>query len=120
QIREVLIEDLLERDPVQVDLKAVSGYLEGRRVLVTGAGGSIGSEICRQVARLTGSPLILLGRGENSIYEIALELRGHDVVSFIGDVRDRARMEELFRAHRPQVVFHAAAHKHVPLMEANV
>lgn len=122
-IREVRIEDLLERDPVHVDLGEVVGYLQGRRILVTGAGGSIGSEICRQIVRLqprgTARPLILLGRGENSIYDIALELREHEPIPFIADLRDRARMEELFRVHRPEVVFHAAAHKHVPLMEGN-
>lgn len=120
QMREVQIEDLLEREPVSADLGGIASYLAGRRVLVTGAGGSIGSEICRQVARCSQEPLILVGRGENSIYEIALELRGHPVVPFIADVRDRARMEECFRTHRPQVVFHAAAHKHVPLMETNI
>ncbi len=118
-IREVQIEDLLERDPVRVDLERAAGYLRGRRILVTGAGGSIGSEICRQVVRLGAGQVIMLGRGENSIYEIALELRGQDVVSFIADTRDRGRMEDLFKRFRPQVVFHAAAHKHVPLMEAN-
>jgi len=118
-IRQVQIEDLLERDPVRVDLDRVAGYLRGRRVLVTGAGGSIGSEICRQVVRLGAGQVIMMGRGENSIYEIALELRGREVVSFIADTRDRGRMEELFKRFQPQVVFHAAAHKHVPLMEAN-
>jgi len=118
-IREVQIEDLLERDPVRVDLASVGEYLRGRRILVTGAGGSIGSEICRQVVRLGAGSVILMGRGENSIYEIALELRGQPVTPFIADTRDRGRLEELFRRHQPQVVFHAAAHKHVPLMEAN-
>ncbi|MGI5843083.1 MAG: polysaccharide biosynthesis protein [Candidatus Xenobium sp.] len=118
-IREVQIEDLLERDPVRVELASVGEYLRARRILVTGAGGSIGSEICRQVVHLGAESVIMMGRGENSIYEIALELRGEPVIPFIADTRDRGRLEELFRRHQPQVVFHAAAHKHVPLMEAN-
>lgn len=122
QIREVRIEDLLEREPVQVSLESVASCLRGRRVLVTGAGGSIGSEICRQMARLGPESLILLGRGENSIHEIAIELRSLSPVplhTVIADVRDEARMRKIFHEHRPHVVFHAAAHKHVPLMEAN-
>ncbi|MCR5661810.1 MAG: polysaccharide biosynthesis protein [bacterium] len=117
--REVRIEDLLERDPHKVDVDKVSGYLSGKCILVTGAGGSIGSEICRQVIRLGAGRVILMGRGENSIYEISMELREHNVESFICNLRDRARMEELFNRFHPQVVFHAAAHKHVPLMELN-
>ncbi|MBI3925005.1 MAG: polysaccharide biosynthesis protein [Armatimonadetes bacterium] len=119
KMRPLSIEDLLERDPVKLDLAKVASFLKGRRVLVTGAGGSIGSEICRQVVRFGPESLILLGRGENSIYEIGLELRGHPVTSYISDVRDRTRMEHLFQTQRPQVVFHAAAHKHVPMMETN-
>ena len=117
RMREVQIDDLLERNPVSVDVEKVAGYLKGKRVLVTGAGGSIGSEICRQAVRLGAASVILMGRGENSIYEIGVELRTAPVIAFIGDLRSRARMEELFKVHRPQVVFHAAAHKHVPLME---
>lgn len=122
QIREVRIEDLLGREPVQVDLEAIAGYIRGERVLVTGAGGSIGSELCRQIAGFSPETLLLLGRGENSIYEIHQELgytygiRLHQV-PIIADVRDRAKMEQIFRDYRPTVVFHAAAHKHVPLME---
>ncbi|MBM3461504.1 MAG: polysaccharide biosynthesis protein [Armatimonadetes bacterium] len=122
QIREVRIEDLLEREPVQLDIQSIASFIEGRRVLVTGAGGSIGSEICRQVSRLGPSQLILLGRGENSIHEMMVELRSRSTVPLtpvIADVRDVTRLERIFAETRPQVIFHAAAHKHVPLMEAN-
>jgi FlaA1/EpsC-like NDP-sugar epimerase len=121
-VRDVNIEDLLRRPAVQTDIKSVAGYLSGQRVLVTGAGGSIGSELCRQIAALNPARLLLLGRGENSIFEIEQELIrdfGIAPIALIGDVRDRARLEEIFLAERPTVVFHAAAHKHVPLMEAN-
>ncbi|MEW6278985.1 MAG: nucleoside-diphosphate sugar epimerase/dehydratase [Candidatus Eremiobacterota bacterium] len=119
-LREVRIEDLLEREEVRLDLDEVARFLTGRTVLVTGAGGSIGSEICRQVSRFSPRLLVLLGRGENSIYEISLELRQHKIACVIADVRDQRRMEGVFQQYRPQVVFHAAAHKHVPLMESNV
>jgi len=123
QIREVQIQDLLEREPVSLDMDKISSYIRDRRILVTGAGGSIGSEICRQLIRLSPGELILLGHGENSIYEICVELsRKTDVPlrSVIGDIRDRNRLEYIFTQYRPQVVFHAAAHKHVPLMENNI
>jgi FlaA1/EpsC-like NDP-sugar epimerase len=122
KLRNVQIEDLLERDEVVLDVEPVKSLLSGKTILVTGAGGSIGSEICRQIVHHPVKKLILLGRGENSIYEIALELKNlSDVplVQFIGDVRDAARMEAMMRLHKPQVVFHTAAHKHVPMMEAN-
>ncbi|MCX7572100.1 nucleoside-diphosphate sugar epimerase/dehydratase [Tumebacillus sp. DT12] len=123
KIREVRVEDLLGRDPVNVDLEGVANYVSDQVVLVTGAGGSIGSELCRQISPFRPSRLILLGHGENSIYEIELELRGlfPDVPleTIIADVQDRNRMEEVFDHYRPAVVFHAAAHKHVPLMERN-
>ncbi len=121
-LRKVEIEDLLDREPVRLDLDRMSEYLQGKTVLVTGAGGSIGSEICRQVAHFKPAMLILMGHGENSIYEAGLELRTRTEVpvrSFIGDMRDRGRMDHLFSTSRPQVVFHCAAHKHVPLMEEN-
>ena len=122
QAREVRIEDLLGRKPVQVDLAEIAGYLQEERILVTGAGGSIGSELCRQVSRFFPEILLLLGRGENSIYEIDQELSfAHPDVrkkALIADVRDRMKIERIFRDYRPTVVFHAAAHKHVPLMEA--
>lgn len=122
QIREVKIEDLLGREPVQVDLESIADYLNGERVLVTGAGGSIGSELCRQIAEFNPAVLLLLGRGENSIYEIDQELsylNGTKIckIPIIADIRDRNKMEQVFEAYRPTVVFHAAAHKHVPLME---
>lgn len=123
QIREVKVEDILGREPVKVDLESIAGYLEGRVVLVTGAGGSIGSELCRQISQFAPHRLILLGHGENSIYNIYQELINAstdlDLVQSIVDVRDAAAVAEVMRLYRPQVVFHAAAHKHVPLMEEN-
>lgn len=124
RLREVDITDLLRRDPVNIDDHLIGASFSGRRVLVTGAGGSIGREICRQVARWNPSELVLLGHGENSIFESLLELSGNfpslTIHPVIADVRDAERIQEMFKVHRPQVVFHAAAHKHVPLMEANV
>lgn len=124
QIREVDIEDLLRREPVRTDLEAVRTLVHGRRVLVTGAGGSIGGELCRQVARAGARAIYIMGHGEHSIYQINRELTerfsvGIDIVPVIADVRDRARLEQVFEEHRPELVFHAAAHKHVPLMESN-
>jgi len=124
RLREVDITDLLRRDPVKIDDHLVGTTFSGKRVLVTGAGGSIGREICRQVARWSPAQLVLLGHGENSIFESLLELHENfsslPIQPVIADVRDTSRIQELFKAHRPEVVFHAAAHKHVPLMEANV
>jgi FlaA1/EpsC-like NDP-sugar epimerase len=125
QLRDVDIEDLLRRDPIHTDIAAVHDLVRGRRVLVTGGGGSIGSELCRQLFRQKPAELILLGHGENSIFEIYQEfqLRGEKegvtVTAVVADIRFPERVEALFRALRPQLVFHAAAHKHVPLMEAN-
>ena len=123
-IREVQIEDLLRRDPVATDLAAVSTMATGKTVLVTGAGGSIGSELCRQLAALEPARLVLLGHGENAIFDISQEMRAErrtcDIVEVIADVRDAERIRRIFDAHRPYAVFHAAAHKHVPLMEGNV
>jgi len=123
QIRDVQIEDLLGREEVHVDLEAIAAYLSGEVVLVTGAGGSIGSELCRQVARFAPRQILLLGHGENSIYEIHMELSQRypdcDIRPIIADVQDEARIKRVFQQHRPGVVFHAAAHKHVPLMECN-
>lgn len=122
-IREVRIEDLLGREPVRVSEVGIARYLRGKRVLVTGAGGSIGGELCRQVARYAPSELILFGRGENTIFMIDQELqRARPEVYrrlIIGDIRDRIKVARVFADYRPEVVFHAAAHKHVPLMEAN-
>ncbi len=123
QLREVQVEDMLGREPVELDLASMAGYLSGRIVLVTGAGGSIGSELCRQIARFEPSKLILLGHGENSIYEIRqeldLDMPAFELVSVIADVKDDVSILKIFQQYRPQVVFHAAAHKHVPLMEDN-
>jgi FlaA1/EpsC-like NDP-sugar epimerase len=123
-LRDVQIEDLLRRDAIQTDLAAVRGLAKGRTVLVTGAGGSIGSELCRQLARLEPARLIILGHGENSIFDIQAELLGTfpklNVVPAIADVRDQKRLHAIFDDCRPFAVFHAAAHKHVPLMEENV
>ncbi len=123
QLRDVQIEDLLRRKPVDTDQRALAELVHGMTVVVTGAGGSIGSEICRQVARLGADELILLGHGENSIFEIHQELvaknPGVTVVPVIADARDAARISRIFETFRPQAVFHAAAHKHVPLMELN-
>ena len=121
QLRPVDIEDLLGRDPVKLDTTAVKEYLAGKIVLITGAGGSIGSEIVRQVAKMQPKKLLLLGKGENSIYEITQELKINSpevkTVPIIADIRDKERIKAIMDYFKPQVVFHAAAHKHVPLME---
>ena len=123
QIREVDLEDLLRREPVQFDSASVGAYVRGRVVLITGAGGSIGSEIARQIADLAPKRVILLGRGENSIFEIEQECRSTwphvSWTAVIADARDRDKLAFVFDRHHPEVVFHAAAHKHVPLMEHN-
>lgn len=121
-VRDINIEDLLRRPPVKINMEQVATYIAGQRVLVTGAGGSIGSELCRQICALNPARLLLVGQGENSIFEIEQELIrdfGYAPTALIGDVKDRERLEEIFLHERPTVVFHAAAHKHVPLMEAN-
>jgi FlaA1/EpsC-like NDP-sugar epimerase len=122
QIRDVRPEDLLGRETVEFDEREIERFLRGRTVLVTGAGGSIGGEICRQVARFEVKRLVLLGRGENQVYEIERELHSRhpacDMVPAIIDVRDPRALERVFREHRPDVVYHAAAHKHVHYMEA--
>ncbi len=123
RMRDVAIEDLLRRDVVVIDLDQVAAGVNGRVVLVTGAGGSIGSELCRLVARFGPATLLLLEQSENGLFYIHRELvETHpplDLVPCIADILDEARMEALFAKHRPAVVFHAAAHKHVPLMESN-
>lgn len=124
QFRDVQVEDLLGREPVELDIKSISSYLTGKTILVTGAGGSIGSEICRQVCRFSPNKLVLLGHGENSIYQIEIELRNQyqnqiDIIPVIGDIQDRVRIFEIMENYSPDVVYHAAAHKHVPLMEYN-
>jgi FlaA1/EpsC-like NDP-sugar epimerase len=123
-LREVEIQDLLRRDPIQTDLQQVRSLATGETVLVTGAGGSIGSELCRQLARLEPAQILLLGHGENSIFDIELELAeaypNVTCVPLIADVRDRERMRRVIERYQPYAVFHAAAHKHVPLMEGNL
>lgn len=122
-IRDVHVEDLLGREPVKVYLEEIAGYVTNKTVLVTGAGGSIGSELCRQISKFKPKKLILLGHGENSLFIIENELKKTfpDVVckSIIASIQDRKRIENVFSSHHPDVVFHAAAHKHVPLMESN-
>ena len=122
-IRDVEVEDLLGRNPVELQLDGIADYIHEKVILVTGAGGSIGSELCRQIAPFLPEKLILLGHGENSIYQINKELTltfpGLNQVTIIADIQDRKRIERVFEQYRPHVVFHAAAHKHVPLMELN-
>jgi FlaA1/EpsC-like NDP-sugar epimerase len=125
QIRNIQLEDLLRRGAVKTDTGEVARLLRGETILVTGAGGSIGSELCRQIKEFGPATLILLGHGENSIFEVAAELnevprRDMKLHRVIADIRDRDRMEQVFEKYRPTIVFHAAAHKHVPLMEENI
>lgn len=124
QLKKVEVEDLLGRDPVELDMASISNELTQKTILVTGAGGSIGSEICRQVCKFTPEKIILLGHGENSIYHIHQELtriykEQIEVVPIIADVQDKERIKKLMQDYKPYVVYHAAAHKHVPLMEYN-
>jgi FlaA1/EpsC-like NDP-sugar epimerase len=123
QLRPVQVEDVLGREPVEVDFEGIASYLRDETVLVTGAGGSIGSELCRQIARIGPKRLILLDHGETALFEIERELVGERgfsaAVPILGDVKNRAKMRQVFERYRPGVVFHAAAYKHVPLMEAN-
>jgi FlaA1/EpsC-like NDP-sugar epimerase len=124
RLREVEISDLLRREPVRFKEENVETIITHRVVLVTGAGGSIGSELCRQIARWNPKQLLLLGHGENSIFETFLELREHfpdlKMETIIADIRDEIRIDQEFKKYHPYVVFHAAAHKHVPLMEKNI
>ena len=121
--KSIEVSDLLGRAAVNLDTPEIQRFLAGKRVLVTGAGGSIGSEICRQTMRFCPQRLLLVERAENNLFEIDRELReqwvGADVRPLIGDVCDAKRVRQIFEAQRPQVVFHCAAHKHVPMMEAN-
>ncbi len=123
QIRDVDINDLLRREPVELNSDAISNLLAGRTVMVTGAGGSIGSEICRQVLKFRPKALLLVERSENSLFLVEQEFRAlrteAHVVPCVGDITDHERMEQIFRDYRPSIVFHAAAHKHVPMMEYN-
>ncbi|WKA57668.1 nucleoside-diphosphate sugar epimerase/dehydratase [Planococcus shenhongbingii] len=123
-IRDVKIEDLLGREEVKLDMAAIEEQVTGKTVMVTGAGGSIGSEICRQICNFNPARILLLGHGENSIYTIDMELRRKlpktiEIIPIIADVQDRERIFHVVNKFRPDMIYHAAAHKHVPLMEAN-
>jgi len=122
-IREISIEDLLGREPVKVDVKKVSSYITDKNILISGAGGSIGSELCKQTIRLNPARLIMLDMGETELFNINMEMKDRHYTSYvrpvIGDVKDENRMREIFREHKINTVFHAAAYKHVPLMEEN-
>ncbi|MFA5670049.1 MAG: nucleoside-diphosphate sugar epimerase/dehydratase [Balneolaceae bacterium] len=123
QIRNVDVEDLLRRKPIQLETGTIRSYIENKRILVTGAGGSIGSEIVRQISRYNPKHVILVGRGENSIHQLVREINQSlpelDYSIRICDVRDKITLSKVFKDDKPEVVFHAAAHKHVPLMEEN-
>lgn len=124
QLKRVDVEDLLGRDPVELDMASIAKELTHKTVLVTGAGGSIGSEICRQVCKFRPERIVLLGHGENSIYLIHQELNQYygesiDFIPVIADVQNKERMLEIMQKYKPYAVYHAAAHKHVPLMEYN-
>ncbi|PYQ83303.1 MAG: hypothetical protein DMG02_33885, partial [Acidobacteria bacterium] len=123
QIRKLSVEDLLSRAPVGLDRAPVKQLIGGRRVMVTGAGGSIGSELCRQIARLSPATLVMFERYENSLHAIRMELEDQrlsgGLYSTVGDITDSGRLNDVLRTYRPEIIFHAAAHKHVPLMEEN-
>ena len=125
RLKEIDVVDLLGRDEVQLDIDAIKDQITGKTILVTGAGGSIGSEICRQVIRFNPRRLLLLGHGENSIYLIDRELRNNyqenitEIVPIIADIQDRKKIFAIMEHYQPEIVYHAAAHKHVPLMEYN-
>jgi FlaA1/EpsC-like NDP-sugar epimerase len=123
KVRDVQIEDLLGREPVKVDLEKIASYLKGKVILVTGGGGSIGSELCRQIAAFSPKELVILDNYENSAYDIKNELSfkhpGLKLKVVIANIREKQRLDSIFKVHKPDVVFHAAAHKHVPLMEDN-
>lgn len=124
QLKEIQIEDLLQRDPIEIDIHKVASHLEGKRVMITGAAGSIGSEIMRQVASFNPYKLILVDQAETPLYDIRLELqdrwRDIDAETIIADISNATRMEDIFKEYQPQYIFHAAAYKHVPMMEDNV
>ncbi len=123
QLSDVAIEDLLGRDPVTLDTEALHDFIRGRSVLVTGAGGSIGSELCKQICRFKPKTIVLVEQAENNLFEIhralKAEFREVSVVPYVADICDSKRLEAVFETERPAVVFHAAAHKHVPMMESN-
>ncbi|MBI3510806.1 MAG: polysaccharide biosynthesis protein [Bacteroidetes bacterium] len=123
QIRKVRIEELLERDPIKLDEENINAQLKGKNILVTGAAGSIGSELARQIAKFSPGKLILLDNAESPLHELELEMKDAELENktevVIGDVRNKERMENVFRTFKPEIVFHAAAYKHVPMMENN-
>ncbi|MFN3480144.1 MAG: polysaccharide biosynthesis protein [Thermodesulfovibrionales bacterium] len=123
QIKPISLVDLLQREPVKTDIESVREFIKGKKVLVTGAGGSIGSELCRQIINYDPSNLILIDRYENSLFEIDLELKnegyGSKMATHIGDIQDKRFIDSIFARYRPEIIFHAAAYKHVPLMEYN-
>ncbi|MED2865875.1 nucleoside-diphosphate sugar epimerase/dehydratase [Bacillus thuringiensis] len=124
EFRDVQVEDLLGREPIQLDDAGIGEKIAGKTILVTGAGGSIGSEICRQVMKYKPAKIVLLGHGENSIYNIEMEMKvtykdAVEITTEIADVQDRHKIFEIMKKHQPYIVYHAAAHKHVPLMERN-
>lgn len=124
QLKEIQIEDLLQRNPIEIDIHKVASHLEGKRVMITGAAGSIGSEIMRQVASFNPYKLILVDQAETPLHDIRLELqdrwRDIDAETIIADISNATRMEAIFKEYKPQYIFHAAAYKHVPMMEDNV
>jgi FlaA1/EpsC-like NDP-sugar epimerase len=124
QLKEIQIEDLLQRDPIEIDIHKVASHLEGKRVMITGAAGSIGSEIMRQVASFNPYKLILVDQAETPLHDIRLELQDRwcdiDAETIIADISNATRMEDIFKEYQPQYIFHAAAYKHVPMMEDNV
>jgi FlaA1/EpsC-like NDP-sugar epimerase len=120
QLRKIQIEDLLGRDPVKINDDSLQNFLKGKRVLVTGAGGSIGSELCRQILDYAPEVLYLLGHGENSVYLLQNEIKDHAVTPLIADIRNQGQLNAIFAQFKPEIIFHAAAHKHVPLMEVNL
>ncbi|HDR7272790.1 TPA: polysaccharide biosynthesis protein [Bacillus paranthracis] len=124
EFRDVQVEDLLGREPIKLDDAGIGEKITGKTILVTGAGGSIGSEICRQVMKYKPAKIVLLGHGENSIYNIEMEMRvtykdSVEITTEIADIQDRHKIFEIMKKHQPYIVYHAAAHKHVPLMERN-
>ena len=123
-LRDIKLEDLMDREPVKLDMEMVRAEIEGQTILITGAGGSIGSELCRQILRYKPDRLILIDNAETPLYQIDMELNSlkapnsrTEIIPCIGDVRSRRSLERIFRRHKPQYVYHAAAYKHVPMME---
>ena len=122
KVRDVSLDDLLGRESIEINTFEVGNYLEGKRVLVTGGGGTIGSELCRQIARFRPQQIIILDVNENGSYDVQMEVKRHhpelDIRILIGSIRDKKRLASIFEEYRPEIVYHAAAHKHVHLMEA--